>query len=277
MKKMVLSLIVVGSLYGNSEFSYQYGAKEYDNSKYKTDGVEQTFGLSYTYGDGKISGSFSKDEVNLKAHPKSSKLEVEKSNLNLRHNVTENLSTKVSYIGIRDNLSPTDDGKVYGIGATYSINKGFGVMLDGYKSDYKTFDVNQYDMGIFKGFAVGELKSKVTFGIKSIQIDGDKYATYTFKDKEYHTNFISINGNYQGFFGGVSAMFGKRAFAVLDDGNKVQHHAMEQDKTYALSFGKSFKDFDIVAQYNYQNGKELPENRDDVDTTVTSLILKYKF
>ncbi|MDX9743702.1 MAG: hypothetical protein RBT59_07800 [Arcobacteraceae bacterium] len=277
MQKIILSLVVVGSLYGNSEFSYQYGAKEYDNSKYKTDGVEQTFGLSYNYGDGKISGNFSKDSVNLKAHPKSTKLEVEKSNLNLRHNLLENLSGKVSYIGIRDNLSPTDGGKVYGIGGRYDISKGLGVSLDIYKSDYKTFDVNQYDMGIFKGFTLGEVKSKVTFGIKSIHIDGDKYATYTFKDKEYQTSFINFNGNYQGYFGGVGAMFGKRLFAVLDDGNKVQHHAMEQDKTYMFSFGKTFKDFDIVAQYNYQNGKELPENQDDVDTKVTSLMLKYKF
>jgi hypothetical protein len=277
MQKIILSLVVVGSLYGNSEFSYQYGAKEYDNSKYKTDGVEQTFGLSYSYGDGKISGNFSKDEVNLKAHPKSSKLEVEKSNLNLRHNLFENLSGKVSYIGIRDNLSPTDGGKVYGIGGRYDISKGFGVSVDIYKSDYKTFDVNQYDVGIFKGFALGKVKSKVTFGIKSIQIDGDKYATYTFKDKEYQTSFVNLSGNLNGFFGGVGAMFGKRVFAVLDDGNKVQHHAMEQEKTYMFNFGKSFKNFDIALQYNYQNGKELPENRDDVDTKVTSLMLKYKF
>ncbi|MCI0501068.1 MAG: hypothetical protein L0Y61_04910, partial [Epsilonproteobacteria bacterium] len=217
MKKIILSLVVVGSLYGNSEFSYQYGAKEYDNSKYKTDGVEQTFGLSYSYGDGKISGNFSKDEVNLKAHPKSSKLEVEKSNLNLRHNLLENLSGKVSYIGISDNLSPTDDGKIYGFGAIYSINKGFGIILDGYKSDYKPFDVNQYDVGIFKGFKIGELQSKLTLGTKIIKINGDIYnpndpavKQYTFKDKDYTTSFVNINGNYNGFFGGVGAMFGKR-------------------------------------------------------------------
>ncbi|MCI0500180.1 MAG: hypothetical protein L0Y61_00350, partial [Epsilonproteobacteria bacterium] len=99
----------------------------------------------------------------------------------------------------------------------------------------------------------------------------------TFKDKDYTTSFVNINGNYNGFFGGVGAMFGKRMFAVLDDGNKVQHHAMEQDETYMISIGKNFKEFDVVAQYNYQNGKELPEKQDDVKTKVTSLMLKYKF
>jgi hypothetical protein len=277
MKKIVLSLVVGGMLYANPQISYQYGQKEYENAKYKIDGVEQIFGLSYKYQSGQISGSFSKDEVNLKSHPKSSKLEVEKSNLNIRQNFNENLSGKISYIGIEDNLAPTDDGKIYGFGGTYSINKGFGIILDGYKSDYKSFDVTQYDVGMYKGFKIAEVQAKVTLGAKFINIDGDKYATYTFKEKEYQTNFISINGNYQGFFGGVGAMFGKRMFAVLDDGNKVQHHAMEQEKTYMFSFGKNFKNFDVALQYNYQNGKELPENRDDVDTKVTSLMLKYKF
>ncbi len=52
---------------------------------------------------------------------------------------------------------------------------------------------------------------------------------------------------------------------------------MEQDETYMISLGKKFKDFDIMTKYSYQNGKELPENTDDVDTKVISLILTYKF
>lgn len=277
MKKNILSLFVGSVLYANPQISYQYGQKEYEKSRFKTDGVEQTFGLSYKYQSGQISGSFLKDEVNLKAHPISSKLEVEKLNLNIRQNFNENLSAKISYIGIQDNLAPTDNGKIYGFGGTYTINKGFGIILDGYKSDYKAFDVNQYDVGMYKGFKIAEVQAKVTLGAKIINIDGDKYSNYTFKDKEYQTSFVNLNGNLNGFFGGVGVMFGKRMFAVLDDGNKVQHHAMEQDKTYMFNFGKSFKSFDVALQYNYQNGKELPENKDDVDTKVTSLMLKYKF
>ena len=76
---------------------------------------------------------------------------------------------------------------------------------------------------------------------------------------------------------GVATFFGKRAFTVLKNGTKVQHQAMEQDKTYMVSVGKKFKDFDLIAKYSFQNGTELPENQDDVDTKVTSLMLKYKF
>jgi hypothetical protein len=152
-----------------------------------------------------------------------------------------------------------------------------GVTADLYKSDYKTFDVNQYDLGVFKGFKIGEIQGKASLMLKSIQIDGNKYGTYTFKDKEYQTTSLNLQGSYRGFFGGIGAFFGKRMFAVLDDGNSVQHHAMEQDKTYMATIGKKIENFDIALHYSFQNGKELPEGRDDVDTKVTSLMLKYKF
>jgi hypothetical protein len=44
-----------------------------------------------------------------------------------------------------------------------------------------------------------------------------------------------------------------------------------------LTLGKKFQNFDIMANYTYQNGDELPENKKDVDQKITSLILKYRF
>lgn len=64
---------------------------------------------------------------------------------------------------------------------------------------------------------------------------------------------------------------------VLEYGVRVQHHAMEQDKTYMVNFGKKFKNFDLIAKYSYQNGIELPANQEDVDTKVVSLNFTYKF
>lgn len=278
MKKIVLSSILLSSfLFGSTEILLKTSLKDYDNSKYKLDGKENTLGLIQAYSFGKIGINIQEDKVDLKNHPKSKTLEVEKYNLNYQHFVDESVALKGSYIKIIDNLSPTDQGKVYGLGGTYYIQKGLGVTADLYKSDYKTFDVNQYDLGVFKGFKVGEVEGKSSVVLKSIQINGEKYANYTFKDKEYQTIGVNLQGSYRGFFGGVGAFLGKRMFAVLEDGNAVQHHAMEQDKTYMASFGKKFENLDIALQYSFQNGKELPESRDDVDTKVTSLMLKYKF
>ena len=119
---------------------------------------------------------------------------------------------------------------------------------------------------------------KFTLLVKKIQIDGEKYAGYSFEEKDYLTTAIKLNASYNGYVGGLATFFGKRAFTILKGGAKVQHHAMEQDKTYMLSFGKKLTYmFYLIASYSFQNGKELPENQEDVDTKVTSVLLKYKF
>ncbi len=281
MKKIILSTIVsVIVLNANSDIYLNTGLKEYSNSLTKIDGKTNNIGINYKYKNSYINLNYTKDEVN-REHPVTKKsieqLNVKKYNLNYRYKFDNKLSLKANYIKIIDNLAPTDQGKVYGAGVKYNYFKGLGSSFDIYKSDYKNFNVNQYDISIFKGFQIEDLKSKVTLIAKKIKIDGDKYGNYTFKDKDYLTTGIKLNGSYNGYVGGIGAFFGKRAFTVLKDGTKVQHHAMEQDKTYMASFGKKFQNFDLIASYSYQNGKELPENKNDVDTKVISLMLKYKF
>ena len=281
MKKVILSTILTAVvLSANGDVYLNSGVKDYKNSKTKVDGKTNTIGINYKYNQNKVNFNFTKDEVK-KEHPitkrSMEKLKVKKYNFNYRYNVNNKLDLKTSYIKILDNLAPTDQGKVYGIGAKYNFVKGFGTSIDVYKSDYKNFDVNQYDLSLFKGFKIGEVKSKFTVIVKKIEIDGDNYGNYRFDDKDYLTTGVKLNTMYNGYFGAVGAFFGKRAFTVLKNGTKVQHHAMEQDKTYMVSFGKKFQNFDLMLSYSFQNGIELPENQSDVDTKVTSLMLKYKF
>jgi len=281
LKKLVFVLLVCSSfLTANSDIYLDAGRKDYTNSKTKIDGTTYTVGTTHSYENYTIQLNYSQDSVNREnpvTHKDIDTLHVKKYNLNYKYNFNEHFSLKTSYIKILDNLAPTDQGKVYGIGGIYNINKSLGLALDYYKSDYEQFNVNQYDLSVFKGFKIGETKLKATIIAKAIDIDGDKYATYSFQDKNYFTTGVKLGMNYQGYVAGIGAFFGKRAFTVMDSGNKVQHHAMEQDKTYMVSFGKKFKNFDIIAKYSYQNGKELPENQNDVDTKVTSLMIKYKF
>lgn len=286
-KENRLKKILYGSLLctilasANSDISVLGGKKDYSNSKTKVDGTLLEIQTTHQYEKNTLSLGVSKDKVkrknNFGNNANLPTLEVEKYNISYGYKFLDNLDTKISYLKIIDNLSPTDQGKIYGIGATYNINKGFGIGIDYYKSDYEQFDVNQYDVSVFKGFQIDEMKLKASIVAKAIDIDGDRYGNYLFKDKDYFTTGVKLGMNYQGYVAGVGAFFGKRMFAVMDEGRKVQHHAMEQDKTYMISFGKKFKNFDIIAQYSYQNGKELPENQNDVDTKVTSLMFKYKF
>ena len=281
MKKLIYSTLLSTSIVSaNSEISVDIGKKDYENSKTKIDGTVYSLGTTHNYSNSKIELNYTNDNVNRK-HPitkiELETLDVKKYNLNYRYNINKKFSVKTSYIKINDNIAPTDQGKIYGLGSTYKIDKGLGVSFDLYKSDYKTFDVNQYDISIYKNFKIKDTKLKATMIVKKIEIDGDNYASYTFKDKDYLTTQLKLNLNHNGFIAGIGTFIGKRTFAVLNDGNKVQHHAMQQDKTYMASIGKKFKNFDLVLKYSYQNGKELSENQDNVDTKVTSLMLKYKF
>jgi len=281
LKRIILSTIIsVMVLNANSDVYLNTGVKNYSNAKTKVDGKTNSIGINYNYKNSYINLNYSKDEVNREdpvTKISIEQLNVKKYNLNYKYKFNDKLTLKTNYIKIIDNLAPTDQGKIYGVGIKYNYFKGLGTSFDVYRSDYKTFNVNQYDLSVFKGFKIGAIKSKVTLIAKKIEIDGDKYGSYSFEDKDYFTTGIKLNGTYNGYVGAIGSYFGKRIFSVLQDGSKVQHHAMEQDRTYMLSFGKKFKNSDLVASYSYQNGKELPEKTNDVDTKVLSLMFKYKF
>lgn len=282
MKKILLILMLLKSILFSQEtkLSYEYGLKEYTNSFSKVDGNVQTLSISQKLNNHFIVIGYQVDNVNRTHYQTKvdlANLDVEKYSAKYINQINEFFALKASYIKIIDNLAPTDQGKIYGLGGNYIINKGLNTALNVYKSDYKTFNVNEYDLSVSKRYKLDKLKLKATVIMKKIKIDGDNYGTYSFVNKDYFTSGLKVSGNYNNYITGIGAFFGKRIFTVLDDGIKVQHHAMKQDKTYMLSFGKKFKDFDIIAKYSYQNGKELPENKSDVDTKVTMLTVKYRF
>ena len=281
MKKFLLSTVALsGLLYANSSISYEYGIKDYKDSASKIDGKVETLNFSHQIANNKFILGYQGDNVNRTINPitgSNRDLDVEKYNVKYIYKINKDLNLNLSYLKIVDNLSPTDQGKIYGLGGNYKLSNGLSLGLGFYKSDYKTFDVNEYDFSITKGFKIDSLKLKTTLIAKRIDINGEKYGGYSFEDKDYFTTGLKVGANYNGFVAAVGAFFGKRVFTVLDSGSKVQHHAMEQDKTYMASLGKKFKNFDIMTKYSYQNGKELPENKDNVDTKVTSISFIYKF
>ena len=281
LKKIILSCLSCACLLSaDTEITTGYGKKDYNNSKTKIDGKTYFFDVSNKISDSMITLGYSKDNVN-RVHPVNrtpiESLKVKKYNLKYDYSLTQSLNLKANYIKIIDNLAPTDQGKIYGLGLKYKLPKGFSTAFDYYKSDYEQFNVNQFDASLSKGFKIDRLKLKASVIAKAIKIDGDYYGNYRFKDKNYFTTGVNLSANYNGYLASAGAFFGERMFTVMKDGQKVQHHAMEQDKTYMLTLGKKFQNFDIMANYTYQNGDELPENKKDVDQKITSLILKYRF
>ncbi len=63
----------------------------------------------------------------------------------------------------------------------------------------------------------------------------------------------------------------------MDDGFKIQHHAMEFDRTYAIGVGKNISHFVLRFQYIYQRATELPLNNKNVEIDIMRLVANYKF
>ena len=83
--------------------------------------------------------------------------------------------------------------------------------------------------------------------------------------------------SYNRYFSGINFLKSDRLFTVLEDGLKVEHHAMKQKESFVFNIGKKFKNIDIYTRYIYSKGKELPENKDNVSSDFILLGFNYKF
>jgi hypothetical protein len=281
MKKILVTTALLSSyLLANSEISTYYTYKDYDNSKTKTEGKTLDYRFLHNFQNSELTinyeDSLTKRENEL-TKIKMTSLEIEKLSMKYLYHISNDLSIKTSFINIEDNLAPTDNGKVYGFGFNKNIDSSNQIKLDTYLSDYEDFNVNQYDFTFIKKFRFENINFQAQTGIKYIDINGEKYQNYILEDNYYMSYFLNLNANYNGFILGLGVINGDRLFSVQEDGLKVEHHALEQNKTYLISLGKKFQNIDVITKYIYSNSKELPENRDDVSSNFFTLGLNYKF
>ena len=281
MKKIFFtSAFLTSCLLANSEISTNYTYKDYDNSKTKTNGKTIDYRFLHNFESSQIvinyEDSLTKRENEI-TKAKLTSLEVEKLSMKYLYHISDELSFKTSFINIEDNLAPTDDGKIYGLGLIKNMNSSTGIKIDTYLSDYEDFNVNQYDLTFVKKFKLDNINLEAQLGSKYININGQNYENYILKDNYFLSYFLNLNANYNGFIFGLGFMNGDRLFAIQEDGLKVEHHALEQNKTYMVSLGKKFKNIDLISRYIYTNSNELPENRNDVKSQFVSLGLNYKF
>jgi len=202
-------------------------------------------------------------------------LDVKKYTLKYQYKFYENERVSISYTGIDDNLmKETDNGHIYGLGYNYG-ELGFTQYL----SDYKNFDVYQSDLKYSLISDFSNFKVKTTFIGKYIHLkdkDSNKFSQNA-KD-DYFTAGIKLHSHYKGYHLGAGAFFGDRLFAVMNEGFKVQHHAMEFKESYMVGVGHSLGD-NLTAhlRYGYHKAKEIPINNDNVKIQNISFDILYKF
>ncbi|GGD35371.1 hypothetical protein GCM10012288_06610 [Malaciobacter pacificus] len=112
MKKTLFIILLLSSMvYANTQLSYEYGNKDYNNSMTKIDGKVQN--INYKYFDKKqeLNLSMQSDNVNRKhsiTNVSLPSLDVEKYSAKYSYNLNNVLALKGSFIKIIDNLAPTD-------------------------------------------------------------------------------------------------------------------------------------------------------------------------
>ena len=194
------------------------------------------------------------------------------------HSLNNNWKINLNYINIvDDNIAPTSNGSIYGVGVTYSFSKLLSFNVSQFLSDYRDFNVYQSDFKIVYKIKFESLKIKLQSITKYMRLEDYESNGYSKNaNSSYLTSGLKLGVLYNSYLFGGGAYFGERAFAVMSDGFKVQHHALSFDTTYALVLGKNFGGLSMKFQYIYLEAKELPSQQ-NIKVDVLRLVGSYKF
>jgi len=198
-------------------------------------------------------------------------LDVKKYTMKYQYKFSVDQKVSLSYTRIDDNLmKETNGGDIYGIGYSQS---GFG--LTQYISDYPHFNVYQTDIKYtLKSDAI-----KWTALGKYIHLANKNSNHFSTQAKtDYFTTGLKVHTHYKGYHLGAGIFVGKRIFAVMKEGFRVQHHAMEFKSSYMCGIGHKITD-DIVAhlRYTHHEAKEIPMQHDNVKVDALTFDMVYSF
>jgi hypothetical protein len=282
MRELFLILLFGSALFAepvHSSLSTFYQNMEFKNSKQKTDGKTFGLGADIHVDESEYRFVFTNTYTNTRQPPLNKDLEVQKLYLRYGYIFDESFKVNLNYINVlKDNIVSTAHGEVYGGGVSYAYNKMFSLNLTQFFSDYKEFDAHQSDLSFDIKMKLKDVKVKLTSVTSYISLDDNVDNSLTKNaDKYYVTSALKLHSHYKTYHLGAAYFFGKRLFAVMNDGFSLQHHAMEFDKTYVLGFGKTFSDLIVRAQYVYQRAEELPIKNSGVEINNIKLILNYKY
>lgn len=256
----------------------QYTFKDYSNSPQKEEGTSLALDLERRLGRNLFQLGYEAASTETFQPPLPRDLEIDKFHLRYQRQWNDKFSFSASGIVIEDNIAPTDNGKVYGVGITYSPNRQTTLGLARYLSHYDQFDVHQSDLSVGRKFKLAQCNVRLGLIAKYIEIDDRLSNGYT---RNAEDDYLTVGANlmlaHEGWFGGGGVFFGERAFAIMAKGTKVQHHAMEFDRTYNIVVGRRFGKAELALHYSYMRATELPINNSGVEVNSTSLKIGYKF
>lgn len=248
--------------------------RNYHGSVEKRDGWERTLFLSKEWASFRVDLGY---QYGTADRFKSPDLRVSKPSFGFAYQLNPNTQVGLSYLQIHDNISPTDDGRVYGAHLNYRGLPGkMSGRLVAYLSQYDQFKVIQYDAHIHKKFSGQNINWGVSTGIKSIFVQRDVITRYTANAQgQYLAPQLMLNLAKNGFYGRFGVI-GKRAFAVGEQGHKVAHHALELQRSTVLAFGRKLKNLDLKMLISHHRARELPaDNALTFDTY--SVQMNYRF
>ena len=287
MKHYILILLIlstslladVTSAVVHSSVSTYYEDKTFKNSVQKTDGIVYGVGGDIHYKNSEYKFTYEHAHTNTNQPPLPEDLKIDKIFLKYGYKFNDKFKINFNYINIlSDNIAITDGGESYGLGLTYNSNKKISLNFTQYYTNYDDFNVYQSDFKLVYKIKLDKIKIELKSITKYINIDEENINSFTkFADNDYLTTGALFHIHYNSYHLGGGAYIGSRAFAIMSDGFKIQHHAMEIDRTYALGVGKSIGDFILRFQYIYQRAEELPLHNKGIDVRNLRFILNYKF
>jgi hypothetical protein len=254
-------------------------SKNFENSVQKDDAIVYGIGADIHHDNSAYKLAYEYGDTNTKQPPLKEDLRTDKLFLKYSYALQNDLEFNINYINIlNDNIAITDGGQTYGAGATYHIKKNINTNFTQFYTNYDDFNVYQSDLTINYSFKIDDIKVKLTSITKYINIDEKNLNSFTKNaDDTYLTSALKLHLHYDGYHFGSAVYVGKRAFAIMDDGFKIQHHAMEFDRSYALGIGKNISDFVLRFQYIYLRATELPVENENVEVSNIRFLLNYKF
>ncbi|CAA6828210.1 MAG: Unknown protein [uncultured Sulfurovum sp.] len=180
----------------------------------------------------------------------------------------------LSYIRISDNImDEVNDGDIYGFGYKYKV-----LDLKQYISNYNHFKVYQSDikLGMKKRFYDFNMMGAVVG--KYIHLHHKNSNPFSRKAKsDYFTLGLKSHIDYGKWHLSMGTYIGERAFSVMNQGMKVQHHAMEFDKSMMFGISRDFDKFLLQARYVKHYAIEIPLENKNVELDVFSILLHYTF